>query len=100
METGQNLPFKPLLPLSLPSPFGPQIHLSGEMTGSNNAKTSTPIFLLIVGMDHMLVGLVMEGCGLTPETTPTLDRVYVNEAKQLIAKLDSQDIFTTCTTKY
>ena len=45
----------------------------------------------------MLVGLIMEGCGLSPETTPTLDPVYVDEAKQLIAKLDTQEIFSSPT---
>ena len=56
---------------------------------------------MLVGLDHMLVGLLLEGCGLSPEATPTLDPAYVNEAKQLIAKLDLLDLFDTSdTTRY
>ena len=56
------------------------------------------VFLLLVGLDHVLVGLLLEGCGLPPEATPTLDPAYVSEAKQLIAKLDLQDIFDSSAT--
>ena len=51
------------------------------------------VFLLLVGLDRVLVSLVMEGCGLPQEATPTLDPAYVTEAKQLIAKLDLQGVF-------
>ena len=53
------------------------------------------VFLLLVGLNHCLVMLLLEGCGLPPEATPTLDPVYVSEAKQLISKLVVQDVFNT-----
>ena len=55
------------------------------------------VFLLLVGLDRVLVGLVMEGCGLSDEATPTVDPAYVSEAKRLIANLDIQDIFDSNT---
>ena len=73
--------------------------MSGPRSCSRDSKLSERVFLLLVGLDHVLVGLVMEGCGLTQETTHTLDPVYVSEAKQLIARLDAQDIFNTSTSR-
>ena len=71
-----------------------QIHLHQSSSSEvEDVEMRGRVFLLLVGLDGVLVGLVMEGCGLTDEATPTLDPAYVTEAKQLIAKLDLQDVF-------
>jgi hypothetical protein len=75
-----------------------EIHLRQSSSSEvEDVEMRGRVFLLLVGLDGVLVGLVMEGCGLTDEATPTLDPAYVTEAKQLIAKLDLQDIFDSNT---
>ena len=78
---------------------GLQIHLEHSVGQDSSLKPDGQVFLLLVGLDHTLVGLVVEGCGLESETTPTLDATYVSEAKQLIAKLEVQDLFNSTTTR-
>ena len=72
-----------------------QLRLTDSGPNLDDGNIGGRVFLLLVGLNHVIIGLVMEGCGLTPEATPTIDPVYVNEAKLLIAELQAQEIFQT-----
>ena len=75
------------------------LHMSGPRSCSRDSKLSERVFLLLVGLDHVLVGLVMEGVVSHRRPHTHSIRVYVSEAKQLIARLDAQDIFNTSTSR-